>query len=80
MPRCIEWWQLLLVAEFICLMNRYNENRHLVQNMSVCIVILEPYEYGRAPSGGFQTTGDDFKTGDGGSGLEPLMIRATHMY
>lgn len=22
-------------------MNRYNENRHLVQNMSVCIVILD---------------------------------------
>lgn len=40
-----------------------------------------PNEYGRAPSGGFQTTGDDFKTGDRGSGLEPLMmvIRATHV-
>lgn len=37
-PRCIEWWQLLLVAEFICLMNRYNENRHLVQNMSIVIL------------------------------------------
>lgn len=62
-------------------MNRYNENRHLVQNMSVCTYRhTRPNEYGRASTGGFQTTGGNLETGDGGFGLEAVMIRATHIY